>query len=134
PCVAPARASWQHAVAMRIGDLLLEQRKIKHGAIALALDEQKRTPRRLISLLIKAGVLDFDDGSRALGEQRGMPCVLERHLAARDPALAKTIPQEIGRAWCVLPIGRASNGSLVVCVRDPDSHLLATLEKHTGGT
>jgi len=114
---------------MRIGERLLEQRKIRQSALSLALDEQKRAQRRLVSMLIKAGVLEFDDGSRALGEQRGVPCVLEKHLAARDPDVAKLVPAELARSWCVLPIGRTSGGALIVCARDPDAHLAELLEK-----
>jgi hypothetical protein len=118
---------------MRIGELLLEQRKIRQSALSLALDEQKREPRRLVSMLIKAGALEFDDGSRALGEQRGVPCVLEKHLAAIDPEVAKLVPAELARSWCVLPIGRTSGGALIVCARDPDAQLAATLEKQVKG-
>jgi hypothetical protein len=114
---------------MRIGELLLEQRKIRQSALSLALDEQKRSGRRLVSMLIEAGVLEFDDASRALGEQRGVPCVLEKHLAALDPELAKLVPAELARSWCVLPIGRTSGGALIVCARDPDAQLAAMIEK-----
>ncbi len=118
---------------MRIGELLLEQRKIRQSALTLALDEQKRSQRRVVSMLIKAGVLEFDDGSRALGQHRGVPCVLEKHLAARDPDVAKLLPAELARSWCALPIGRASSGALIVCARDPDAQLAAMLEKQTNG-
>ncbi len=119
---------------MRIGELLLGQSKIRQSELALALDEQKRSGKRLVSLLIAAKKLDFDDGSRALGEQRAMPCVLTKHLSARDPSLAKLVPAELGRTRCVLPIGRASNGALIVCVRDPDRQLQDMLASTTKST
>lgn len=112
---------------MRIGELLVEHRKLRRGDLDRVVAEQ--TPdRRLASLLIARGLIEFDDASRALGEQSGVPCALAKHLAGRDPALAKLIPAELGRASCALPIGRTSGGALIVCVRDPAPALLATLQ------
>ncbi|HET9993100.1 MAG TPA: hypothetical protein VFQ65_31410, partial [Kofleriaceae bacterium] len=100
--------------------------------IVRALDEQPRSGRRLCSLLVTHGVLDFDDAARALGEQRGSPCALAKHLENRDAALTALIPAELGRASNVLPIGRTSNGTLIVAARDPAPALRATLEKLLG--
>jgi hypothetical protein len=112
---------------MRIGELLLEHKKLRRSDLERVLAEQ--TPdRRLASLLIARGLVEFDDASRALGEQQGVRCALAKHLAGRDPALAKLIPAELGRAACALPIGRTSGGALIVCVRDPAPALLATLQ------
>ena len=116
---------------MRIGELLLGQGKLRQSELALALEEQRRTKKRLVSMLVELRKLDFDDGSRALGEQRAMPCVLTKHLTARDPSLAKLVPSELGRVRCALPIGRASNGSLIVCVREPDPQLQQLLAETT---
>src|SRR5437879_1184982 len=117
---------------MRIGELLLGQRKVRPSELQRCLEESGAKGIRLVSLLIRAGALEFDDGARALGEQHGMPCVLAKHLAAREPVLASMIPAELARAWCALPIGR-SKGVLVVCVRDPGEQLKTQLEKATRG-
>jgi hypothetical protein len=116
---------------MRIGERLLEQRKIRQNELDSALAAQKRKPQRLISLLIETGVLELDDAARVLGVHRGMPCVLSKHLAARDPKVAKLVPAELARAWCALALGRTSSGALIVCVRDPDPSLASALEKAT---
>ena len=83
---------------MRIGELLLERRALRPSELALALEEQARSGRRLCSLLISRGAIEFDDGARALGDQQGVPCALAKHLANRDPAVAGLIPAELGRA------------------------------------
>lgn len=114
---------------MRIGELLIEQRKVSSAELARVLEDQRRTGQRLASLLIARGLVDFDDASRALGTQRGVPSVLGKHLAARDPALARVIPPELGRGRGVLPIGRSSSGVLVVCARDPSPALQAEVAK-----
>lgn len=113
---------------MRIGELLVEQRKLRASDLSRALAE-KPADKRLCSFLIAKGLLDFDDASRALGEQKGVACALSKHLAGRDPALARLIPAELGRASCALPIGRSSKGSVIVCVRDPAPALLAALRQ-----
>ena len=112
---------------MRIGELLVEHKKLRRGDLDRAIAEQK-SDRRLASFLIARGLIEFDDASRALGELKGVPCALAKHLAGRDPALAKLIPAELGRAAGALPIGRTSGGALIVCVRDPAPALLATLQ------
>lgn len=113
---------------MRIGELLVEQRKLRQGDLARALAE-KPADKRLCSFLIARGLVDFDDASRALGRQRQVPAALAKHLTGRDPELARLIPAELGRASCALPIGRTSQGVLVVCVRDPAQALLAALRQ-----
>lgn len=113
---------------MRIGELLIEQRKLRPGDLQRALAD-KPGERRLVSFLIAKGLVDFDDASRALGEQKGVACALAKHLAGRDPALAKLIPAELGRGSCVLPIGRSSKGAVIVCVRDPSPAVLASIKQ-----
>jgi hypothetical protein len=113
---------------MRIGELLIEQRKLRAGDLTRALAEKPAT-KRLCSFLIATGLIDFDDGSRALGEQFSVACALAKHLAGRDPTLAKLIPPELGRGSCVLPIGKTTKGSVIVCVRDPAPALQRALEQ-----
>lgn len=113
---------------MRIGELLIEQRKLSAGELTRNLAE-KPPDKRLASFLIARGLVDFDDASRALGQQRGIACALAKHIAGRDPELAKLISADLGRASCALPIGKSSKGSIIVCVRDPAPALLRQLEQ-----
>ncbi|HSD90419.1 MAG TPA: hypothetical protein VLB44_22985 [Kofleriaceae bacterium] len=113
---------------MRIGELLVEQRKLRQSELTRALAD-KPAEKRLCSFLITKGLVDFDDAARALGEQRRVACALSKHLVGRDPALAKLLPAELGRSSCALPIGRSSNGNVIVCVREPAPALLAALER-----
>jgi len=117
---------------VRIGDLLVAKGLVRASDLARALEDQPRSGRRLCSLLVTHGVLDFDDAARALGEQRSCPCALAKHLANRDAALTALISAEMGRVSNVLPIGRTSNGTLIVAARDPAPALRATLEKLLG--
>ena len=109
---------WQDAGPMRIGELLVQQGKLRHGDLTRAVANQPES-MRLCSYLIAQGLIDLDDGSRALGELHGVPCALAKHLEGRDPTIASVIPAELGRSSCALPIGKTSKGNLIVCVRDP---------------
>lgn len=115
---------------MRIGELLVQQRKLRQSDLARALSE-KPADKRLVSYLIAKGLVDFDDAARALSEQKGVPCALSKHLAGRDEHLAELIPAELGRASCALPIGKRSDGAVIVCVRDPSPSVLAALQQAT---
>jgi len=82
-----------------------------------ALEEQRRTGRRLGETLIAHGVLDEVDLAGALASMFGLPF--------RDLALAPPDPEAVGyvpRAFCwsrtVLPVG-LENGAVVVVVADP---------------
>ncbi|CAN5920620.1 hypothetical protein BH11MYX3_BH11MYX3_21130 [soil metagenome] len=111
----------------RIGEILVEHGWIEAEVLDRALAKQGEFPRRLCSLLIAGGALDVDRASRALGEQHGVPAVLQKHLDYRDEELAALIPAELARAWFVLPIGRMGNGDLIVCARDPGPEVRAAL-------
>ncbi len=111
----------------RIGEILVEHGWVESAVLDRALVKQREFPRRLCSLLIAGGVLDVDHASRALGEQHGVPAVLQKHLDHRDRELAALIPAEIARAWFVLPIGRMGNGDVIVCARDPGPEVRAAL-------
>jgi hypothetical protein len=115
---------------MRIGELLVQQGKLRHSDLTRALANRPESTR-LCSYLIAQGLIDLDDGSRALGELHGVPCALAKHLEGRDPTLASVIPAELGRSSCALPIGKTSKGAVIVCVRDPAPALLAALEQAT---
>lgn len=115
---------------MRIGELLVQQGKLRQGDLTRSLANLP-DGKRLCSYLIEQGLIDLDDGSRALGELHGVPCALAKHLEGRDATLASMIPAELGRASCALPIGRSSKGVVIVAVRDPAPALRATLERAT---
>ena len=112
---------------MRIGELLVEQKKLRRSDLDRVVAEQP-AGKRLVSILIARGLIELDDGARALGEQKGVPCALSKHLAGRDPAVAKLIPATLGRESCVLPLGRTSGGALIVACRDPQPAVLKALE------
>ncbi len=58
---------------LRLGDVLTGQKLITQDQLKAALDEQKRTGRRIGRVLIDTGVLTEEQIAEALGRQLGMP-------------------------------------------------------------
>ena len=120
---------------MRVGEILLEHGWVNETALARALrDQQQRAGAgdRLCSLLVERGQLDPDHAALALAEQHAVAAVLRRHLDNRDHELAAMLAAEVARTHGALPIGRVSNGDLVVCVRDPSPDLARTIASWIG--
>ena len=118
---------------MRIGEILLSQGKLREAELARALAEQAQTGRRLCSMLIGRGLLDFDDATRALAEQWGVRGALRKHLELRDRDVADKLPAELARTCCALPIARTRRGDLIIVVRDPTPLLSAALSQGVQG-
>jgi hypothetical protein len=115
----------------QIGEILLS-RGVEAMALARALSDRPMTRFRLCSLLISRGLLEFDEASRALADQKGVPGVLAKHLDGRDRDVARILPASFAMARCALPIGRGRAGELIVCARDPSPELRAELAKLVG--
>jgi hypothetical protein len=113
-------------VRKQIGEILLT-RGVEAMALARALSDRPMTRHRLCSLLISRGLLEFDEASRALAEQHGVPGVLGKHLDGRDREVARLLPPRLAMELCALPIGRGRGGELIVCTRDPSEQLRAAL-------
>ena len=98
----------------------------------LATQDHEASGLRLVSFLVARGAVDFDHASQALAEQTGVAAALRRHLERRDREAPRSIPVEMGRRLCALPLGRHSSGPLIVCVRDPSPAVQAELARAAG--
>ena len=116
-------------MSLRVGEILLREGWTFADEIESALTDQKIAGKRLCSLLIVRGFLEPDQGARALSEQYGVPAALSRHFENRDKALEKLLPNKIAREHCALPLGRMSDGEMVICVRDPNPDLQELFER-----
>ena len=119
-----------------LGELLIQEGWAAASDVAQALADQADQADlglRLASLLISRGLLDADQAARALGRQHGVPAALLRHLEARDPQVAASLPADVAHGFFALPLGVARDGSVVVCVRQPDSpEVRGALERALG--
>jgi hypothetical protein len=118
----------------RIGEILLLRESLDSTQLMQAIRDQADRPgERLVSMLIKRTLLDPDEGALALSEQTGFPAALQRHLEGRHEDTRALMPAPLAQRWVVLPVGRAREGTLVVCARDPTPILAAAL-KHALNT
>ena len=113
----------------RVGELLLERDRLDWELLARALHDQRGSGLRLCSFLIARGELSFDEAAQVLGRQLGAAAVLKRHLARRDRRLAALLDPDVARANTALPVGRMSDGALIVAVRDPSERMRAALAR-----
>ncbi len=113
-----------------LGEILVEEGWATDGDVAQALADQADLGLRLASLLISRGLLDPDQAARALGRQHALPAALLRHLDARDLEVARSLPADVAHGYSALALAIARDGSVVVCVRDPDRAELRPVLEH----
>jgi MSHA biogenesis protein MshE len=81
---------------LRLGDVLTGQSLISQEQLKLALEEQKRSGRRLGRVLIDTGVLTEDQIAEALGRQLGMPHIVLKYYNAQ-PEVVRRLPEAQAR-------------------------------------
>jgi len=115
------------ATLNRIGDLLVSQGLISREQLATALHEQATTHHRLGFVLVKLGMIDELELTKALARHFRMPAVdLSRFEA--DPKILRLIPADLAQKRMVLPLKREGR-TLTVAVADPaDQGLLDDLK------
>jgi MSHA biogenesis protein MshE len=102
---------------LRLGDTLTAQGVITPAQLQQALDEQKRSGRRLGRILIDDGFADEASIARALAQQLKVPYI-EITLDMVTPRVAKLLSEAQARRLRALPLGDA--GALVrVAMADP---------------
>ena len=106
----------------RIGEILIRKHGLSQAQIERAVAAQGRTLQPLVSTCIDVLDLDPDVGSRALGEQFGVPAVaLDRCVLDAEPL--GLVPAEIARSHRVLPLG-LFGGRLRLAMARPDDRAL----------
>lgn len=109
----------------RLGELLLEAGAITEAQLSEALEEQKRTGKRLAQIFIEGGLLAKGEAGRWLALQQGYEYV---NLTAEpiDIHVAQVLPEGFVRRLMALPI-RQEGKDLIVAMADP-SDILAVDE------
>ena len=105
----------------KIGEFLLEGGFINQEQLQVALEHQRANGSRLGDTLVELGVISEENWMQALGMQLGVPYV---HLAnyGLHPEVVKTIPEELARHYCLIPIAKQLN-VLVTAMADPQDEL-----------
>src|SRR5215475_10057685 len=104
-------------MAVRIGELLLKEKKITPDQLQQALATQKANGGKLGFNLVKLNFVKDEEITALLSKQYGVPSI---NLAAFeiDPAVIKLIPAETAQKYQIIPLSR-SGATLTIAMTDP---------------
>jgi type IV pilus assembly protein PilB len=104
-------------MAVRLGELLLREKRVTPTQLQEALTYQRTNGGRLGSTLVKLGFLKDEDVTEVLSRQYGVPAIDLRDFEL-DPALVRLIPGDTAAKYNVIPVSRTGN-TLTLAMTDP---------------
>jgi type IV pilus assembly protein PilB len=104
-------------MAVRLGELLLREKRITPAQLQEALAHQRANGGRLGSNLVQLGFVKDDDITSTLSRQYGVPAIALGTFEL-DANVVRLIPAETAIKYLVLPVGR-SGPSLTLAMIDP---------------
>ena len=104
-------------MAVRLGELLLREKRVTAAQLQEALAHQRTNGGRLGTSLVKLGFLKDDDISQLLSRQYGVPAVTVDGFEI-EASVIRLIPAETALKYQVLPISR-SGTTLTLAMIDP---------------
>ncbi|HEV2106035.1 MAG TPA: ATPase, T2SS/T4P/T4SS family, partial [Candidatus Eisenbacteria bacterium] len=116
----------------RLGELLLESKRLTPEQLDRAIAEQRRTGQMLGATLLRLGFLAEGELLALLQQQLGLPLVDLEQAAADEAALAK-IDETMAKKYVALPLEIEGRKTLVVAMADPlNVAALEDLRFHSG--
>jgi len=104
-------------MAVRIGELLLKEKRITPAQLQDALTYQKGNGGKLAQNLVKLGFVKDDDITALLSKQYGVPSI-SLHLFEIDPDVIRLIPVDTAQKYQIVPLSRAG-ATLTIAMADP---------------
>lgn len=104
-------------MAVRLGELLLREKRVTPVQLQEALNYQRLNGGRLGSSLVKLGILAEDDIAAAISRQVGVPAINLREFDL-DPAIVRLVSSESATKYNVLPVARTGT-TLTLAMADP---------------
>jgi type IV pilus assembly protein PilB len=104
-------------MAVRIGELLLKEKRITAVQLQEALTYQKTNGGKLGANLVKMGFVKDDEITALLSKQYGVPSIALNQFEI-DPAVIKLVPAETARKYQIVPLSRAG-ATLTIAMTDP---------------
>jgi type IV pilus assembly protein PilB len=104
-------------MAVRIGELLLKEKRISAEQLQDALTYQRQNGGKLGANLVKLGYIQDDEITALLSKQYGVPSI-SLHQFEIDPAVIKLVPAETARKYQIVPLSR-SGATLTIAMTDP---------------
>jgi len=104
-------------MAVRIGELLLKEKRITAVQLQEALNYQKQNGGKLGANLVKMGFVKDEEITALLSKQYGVPSIALSQFEI-DPAVIKLVPAETARKYQIVPLSRAG-ATLTIAMTDP---------------
>jgi type IV pilus assembly protein PilB len=102
---------------VRIGELLLKEKRITPAQLQEALTYQKTSGGKLGFNLVKLGFVKDEEITALLSKQYGVPSINLAQFEI-DPAIVKLIPAETAQKYQIVPLSRAG-ATLTIAMTDP---------------
>jgi type IV pilus assembly protein PilB len=104
-------------MAVRIGELLLREKRISPAQLQEALNNQKANGGKLGVTLVKLGMVKDEEITALLSRQYGVPSI-DLSKFEIDPSIIKLIPSETAQKYQVIPVTR-TGATLTIAMTDP---------------
>src|SRR6187549_1069826 len=104
-------------MAVRIGELLLKEKRITPAQLQEALNYQKTNGGKLGYNLVKLGFVKDEEITALLSKQYGVPSINLAQFEI-DPGIIKLIPAETAHKYQIVPLSR-SGATLTIAMTDP---------------
>src|SRR2546428_13361227 len=104
-------------MAVRIGELLLKEKRITPEQLQQALNHQKAKGGKVGSNLVKLGFVKDEEITALLSKQYGVPSINLSQFEL-DPAVIKLIPSDTAHKYQIIPLSRAG-ATLTIAMTDP---------------
>ncbi|MBI2994817.1 MAG: Flp pilus assembly complex ATPase component TadA [Gammaproteobacteria bacterium] len=118
---------------VRLGDLLVEGKIISQEQLAVALDEQKRSGRKLGRILVENGVVQEDQVLDVLSRQLKIPYIDLKHYKF-NPDVVKLLPEMLARRFRSIVLAKTPDGFLVGMADPTDIFAFDELSRALAGT
>src|SRR5437660_7838069 len=102
---------------VRIGELLLKEKRLTPAQLQEALNYQKANGGKLAFNLVKLGFVKDEEITALLSKQYGVPSINLAQFEI-DPAVVKLIPGETAHKYQIVPLSRAG-ATLTIAMTDP---------------
>src|SRR6202171_2954705 len=102
---------------VRIGDLLLKEKRITSEQLQQALNHQKANGGKLGYNLVKMGFIKDEEITALLSKQYGVPSINLAQFEL-DPVVIKLIPPDTAQKYQIVPLSR-SGATLTIAMTDP---------------
>ncbi len=102
---------------VRIGELLLKEKRISAEQLQEALNYQRTNGGKLGANLVKLGYVKDEEITALLSKQYGVPSIALNQFEI-DPAVVKLVPGETARKYQIVPLSRAG-ATLTIAMTDP---------------